>query len=52
MSHEGAGFDDNVKSRAERLAALGYLAFALDYYGGGRQPPMEQAQVRMRELLG
>jgi dienelactone hydrolase len=52
LSHEGSGLDDNVRSRAERLAALGYVAFALDYFGGGRQPPMEQAQARLRELIG
>jgi dienelactone hydrolase len=51
LSHEGGGQDDNVRSRAERLAALGYVAFALDYYGGGRQPPMEDVQPRMRELI-
>jgi dienelactone hydrolase len=51
LSHEGAGQDDNVRSRAERLAALGYVAFALDYFGGGRQPPMEEVQPRMRELI-
>lgn len=36
LSHEGPGLDDHVKGRAERLAALGYCAFALDYHGGGQ----------------
>ncbi len=51
LSHEGSGLDDNAKSRAERLAALGYVAFALDYFGGGVQPPFSEAQARLRELM-
>jgi dienelactone hydrolase len=51
LSHEGAGMDDNVRSRAERLAALGYVAFALDYFGGGQQPPFADAQARLKELI-
>ena len=50
LLHEGGGLDENVRSRAERLAALGFVAFALDYFGGGRQPPFEEAQARLREL--
>ena len=33
------GLDDNVRGRAELLAGSGYVSFALDYFGGGRQPP-------------
>ncbi len=51
LSHEGGGLDDNARSRAERLAALGYVAFALDYFGGGLQPPFAVAQNRMGELM-
>lgn len=36
IAHEGGGLDDYQNSRAERFAALGYVAFALDYHGGGR----------------
>jgi dienelactone hydrolase len=36
IAHEGGGLDDYQKSRAERFAHLGYVAFALDYHGGGR----------------
>ena len=39
LLHEGGGQDDNVRTRADRLAALGYVAFALDYLGGGTQHP-------------
>src|SRR5947207_1901913 len=36
IAHEGGGLDDYQKGRAERFAELGYVAFALDYHGGGR----------------
>ena len=36
IAHEGGGLDDYQKSRASRLAGLGYVAFALDYHGGGK----------------
>ena len=51
LMHEGAGQDDNVRERADRLAGLGYVAFALDYFGGGRQPPIPAAQARLGELF-
>ena len=51
LFHEGGGLDENVRSRAERLAALGYVAFALDYFGGGRQLPLDEAQDLLTTLL-
>ena len=39
VSHEGSGLDQHAKGIAERLAALGYIAFALDYFGDGKRPP-------------
>jgi dienelactone hydrolase len=33
--HEAPGLDDHVKRRAEMLAGLGYVALAVDLYGGG-----------------
>jgi dienelactone hydrolase len=36
IAHEGPGLDDYQKGRAERFAELGYVAFALDYQGGGK----------------
>ena len=33
VAHEGGGLARHTKERAERLAGLGYVAFALDYYG-------------------
>ena len=35
VCHEGPGLDDHAKSRAQGLADLGYVAFALDYHGDG-----------------
>jgi dienelactone hydrolase len=35
IAHDGDGLDDYQKSRAERFAELGYVAFALDYHGQG-----------------
>lgn len=37
VCHEGPGQDDTARNFARRLAELGYIAFALDYVGGGRQ---------------
>lgn len=36
VAHEWWGLNDYVKSRAEKLAELGYVAFALDMYGDQR----------------
>ena len=36
--HEWTGVGPYVKSRAEQLAALGYVAFAIDIYGKGVRP--------------
>ena len=51
VSHEGSGLDQHAKGIAERLAALGYIAFALDYFGDGKCPAFEQAQERMGALV-
>ena len=36
IAHEGPGLDDYQKDRATTFAELGYVAFALDYHGGGK----------------
>jgi dienelactone hydrolase len=52
LSHEGNGLDDHVKGVAERLAGLGYVAFALDYHGGGKVlATMEETMARLGELM-
>jgi dienelactone hydrolase len=40
--HEWTGIGDYVKSRAEQLAKLGYIAFAADIYGKGIRPKNAQ----------
>lgn len=36
VCHEGGGIMDHPKNVAKRLAELGYVAFAMDYYGDGK----------------
>ncbi len=53
LCHEGPGLDDHVKGCANRLAQLGYVAFALDYHGGGvRLPDMGTVMARLGRLMG
>ena len=52
VCHEGPGLDDHAKQRALRLAGLGYVAFALDYHGGGKPVPMDQVMARLGPLMG
>lgn len=52
VCHEGSGLDDHAKGRAERLAGLGYSAFALDYFGDGKPPPRDQTMERLGPLMG
>jgi len=47
LAPEGPGLGDLCKSFARRLADLGYVAFALDYHGGGQVLPLEQAMPRL-----
>ncbi len=53
VCHEGPGLDDHGRAMAVRLAELGYVAFALDYHGGG-QPlaDREQMMARIGEFYG
>jgi dienelactone hydrolase len=51
IAHEGGGLDDYQKGRAARFAELGYVAFALDYHGGGAPLPDENTiERRCRDL--
>ncbi len=47
--HEWWGLNDYVKGRAKQLAALGYLAMAVDMYGNGRRGdnPEQAGQLAM-----
>lgn len=52
IAHEGPGLNDYQRRRADRLAELGYIAFALDYHGGGRWiANPEEMLARIGELL-
>ena len=48
IAHEGTGLDDHQRCRADQLAELGYVAFALDYQGGGR--PLDNRDEMMIRL--
>lgn len=49
VAHEGPGITMHTKERAQMLAELGYVAFALDLYGEV-DPPLERAKALVREL--
>jgi dienelactone hydrolase len=51
IAHDAAGLGDHPKETARRLAELGYVAFALDYYGDGRTLPPDQIGDRFGTLL-
>jgi dienelactone hydrolase len=52
VCHEGPGLDEHAKDRAERLAALGYAAFALDYHGEGKPLQRDEVMPRLGALMG
>jgi dienelactone hydrolase len=52
VCHGGFGLDDHAKGRTERLAGLGYAAFALDYHGGGKHLDQDEVRARMEPLMG
>lgn len=50
VCHEGPGLDEHAKGRAERLAGLGYAAFALDYHGEGKPLVRDEMMGRLGAL--
>ena len=52
VAHDGGGLSDHARRSARRLAQLGYVAFALDYYGNGARLPPEEVGARFGELAG
>jgi dienelactone hydrolase len=52
VAHEGPGLDVHAKDVADQLAALGFVAFALDYMGEGRPAPADQMMGRLGSLMG
>jgi dienelactone hydrolase len=51
VCHEGPGLSGHAKNVAERLARLGYVAFALDYHGGGVVLPREEMMTKLGALM-
>lgn len=43
VCHEGPGISDHARDIAARLAEAGYVAFAMDYHGGGQTVDMGEA---------
>ena len=50
MIHEWWGLNDNVKAMADRLAAEGYIVFAVDLYGGATADNANQARALMEAV--
>ena len=46
LVHEWKGLGDQVKKRADMLAALGYTAFAVDMYGKGIRPQTNEEAAK------
>lgn len=51
VCHEGPGLSPHPKNVANRLASLGYVAFALDYHGGGVPLSGDEMMPRLIELM-
>lgn len=51
IAHEGGGLGRHTKERALRLAELGHIALALDYYGE-ENPPLDRAMALGKALRG
>jgi carboxymethylenebutenolidase len=49
--HEWWGLNDNIKAVTRRLAGEGYVALAVDLYGGNTAATPEEAQVLMTALV-
>lgn len=49
VAHEGGGLGRHTKERAMRLAGLGFVAFAVDYYGE-EAPALERAMALGKAL--
>src|SRR3954470_696639 len=49
VAHEGGGLTGHAQERAERLAGLGYVAFALDLFGD-QAPSLENKMALVKSL--
>ena len=53
IAHAWGGLGDNEREKAERIAKLGYAAFAMDVYGKGKRgTTVEENQALMNPLVG
>ncbi len=52
ICHDAMGLSQHPKDTARRLAELGYVAFALDYHGGGQPLAPEEVGERFGALAG
>ena len=50
IAHEGPGLDDIQRNRANEIAELGYVGFALDYHGP--LSPFAERQLMMDRIVG
>lgn len=50
MIHEWWGLNDEMRARAERLAAQGYIVLAIDLFGGKTTASVAEARVLMLEV--
>jgi len=51
MIHEWWGLDDNVRAKADRLAAAGYIVFAIDLFGGKTATTPSAARALMLSVV-
>ena len=51
MIHEWWGLDDNVRAKADRLAAAGYIVFAVDLFGGKTATTPSEARALMLSVV-
>jgi dienelactone hydrolase len=51
VCHEGGGLTDHARDIAKRLAGLGYVAFAMDYFGGGGGGPLADRTQAMPKIM-
>ena len=51
MIHEWWGLDDNVRAKADRLAAAGYIVFAVDLFGGKTATTPSAARALMLSVV-
>ena len=51
MIHEWWGLDDNIRAKANRLAAAGYIVFAVDLFGGATATTPSAARTLMLSVV-